>query len=158
MGAALGGGGSSTMFLDLEARRQLGGGWSASLAARRGWTSFGAGQFQSDAYAVDLAKVGMLSGGDRLGFRLAQPLRIASGGFATMLPTAYDYSTLTATSSLERFALSPSGREVDTELSYGRPVTASGWIGGNLFMRRQPGHIAAAGDDVGGAIRFTLGL
>ncbi len=158
LGGALGGGGSTSLFLDLEARRELGNGWSASLASRRGWTSFGAGKFQSDAYAVDLAKTGLLSGNDRIGFRLAQPLRIATGGFATMLPTAYNYSTMQATNSLERFSLSPTGRELDAELSYGRPVTGSGWLGGNLFMRRQPGHIAAADNDLGGAIRFTLGF
>jgi hypothetical protein len=158
LGGALGGGGSTSLFLDLEARREFGNGWSASLASRRGWTSFGAGKFQSDAYAVDLAKTGLLSGNDRIGFRLAQPLRIATGGFATMLPTAYNYSTMQATNSLERFSLSPTGRELDAELSYGRPVTGSGWLGGNLFMRRQPGHIAAADNDLGGAIRFTLGF
>jgi hypothetical protein len=158
LGGALGGGGSTSLFLDLEARREVGNGWSASLASRRGWTSFGAGKFQSDAYAVDLAKTGLLSGNDRIGFRLAQPLRIATGGFATMLPTAYNYSTMQATNSLERFSLSPTGRELDAELSYGRSVTDSGWLGGNLFMRRQPGHIAAADNDLGGAIRFTLGF
>jgi hypothetical protein len=158
LGGALGGGGSTSLFLDLEARREFGNGWSASLASRRGWTSFGAGKFQSDAYAVDLAKTGLLSGNDRIGFRLAQPLRIATGGFATMLPTAYNYSTMQATNSLERFSLSPTGRELDAELSYGRSVTDSGWLGGNLFMRRQPGHIAAADNDLGGAIRFTLGF
>ena len=158
LGGALGGGGSTSLFLDLVARRELGNGWSASLASRRGWTSFGAGKFQSDAYAVDLAKTGLLSGNDRIGFRLAQPLRIATGGFATMLPTAYNYSTMQVTNSLERFSLSPTGRELDAELSYGRPVTGSGWLGGNLFLRRQPGHIAAADNDLGGAIRFTLGF
>ena len=158
LGGALGGGGSTSLFLDLEARREFGNGWSASLASRRGWTSFGAGKFQSDAYAVDLAKTGLLNGNDRLGLRLAQPLRIATGGFATMLPTANNYSTMQATNSLERFSLSPTGRELDAELSYGRPVTGSGWLGGNLFMRRQPGHIAAADNDLGGAIRFTLGF
>ena len=128
------------------------------MAARRGWTSFGEGRFQSDAYAFDLAKSGLLSGSDRIGFRLAQPLRIASGGFATLLPTGYNYSTLETTNSVERFSLSPSGRELDAELSYGRPVTASGWLGGNLFMRRQPGHVASIGNDLGGAMRFTFGF
>ena len=158
MGAALGGGGSSTMFLDLTARRDFGGGFSAALSARRGWTSFAAGRFQSDAYAADIARGGIFGGGDRLGLRLAQPLRIAAGGFAALLPTRYDYATATATSTVERFSLSPSGREVDAELSYGRPMTAAGWLGGNLFLRRQPGHIASADSDVGGAIRFTLGF
>ena len=76
-----------------------------------------------------------------------------------MLPADYDYSTQTATSSLSRFSLSPSGREIDAELSYGSSVLGdAGWIGGNLFMRRQPGHIASADDDYGAAIRFSLGF
>ena len=37
-------------------------------------------------------------------------------------------------------------------------MDGSGWLGGNLFMRRQPGHIAAADNDYGAAIRFTLGF
>jgi hypothetical protein len=56
-------------------------------------------------------------------------------------------------------SLSPSGREIDAELSYGSSLLGNrGWIGGNLFYRRQPGHIAAASDDVGAAIRFSLGF
>ena len=62
-----------------------------------------------------------------------------------------------ATSSLSRFSLSPSGREVDAELSYSTGF-AGGWLGGNLFVRRQPGHVADADTDYGAAIRFTLGL
>ena len=41
----------------------------------------------------DLAKLGVLGGSDRLGLRIAQPLRVEHGGFAMMLPTSYDYST-----------------------------------------------------------------
>ena len=40
-------------------------------------------------------------------------------------------------------SLSPSGREVDGELSYGRScLDGKAWFGGNLFYRRDPGHIA----------------
>ena len=92
-----------------------------------------------------------------LGLRIAQPLRIEKGGFALMLPTAYGYETETATSSFSTLSLSPSGRELDAELSYSTPL-AGGWVGGNLFARRQPGHIKSADTDVGGAIRFTLGF
>ncbi|HEX6073029.1 MAG TPA: S8 family peptidase [Sphingomicrobium sp.] len=159
MGAALGGGGSTTMFVDLEARRQFGNGWSAGLSARRGWTDFAAGRFRTGAYGFDLAKTGVLGSGDRLGFRIAQPLRIERGGFAAWLPTGYDYATETATSALTRLSLSPSGRELDGELSYGsRLLGGNAWFGGNLFYRRQPGHIAGADDDMGAAIRFTLGF
>jgi len=159
MTGALGGGGSNTLFLDFEARREFGDGWTAGLTARRGWTSFAAGKFQTGAYGVDVAKLGVLSGDDRLGLRIAQPLRVEHGGFAMLLPTSYDYSTETVTSSLSRFSLTPSGREVDAELSYGSSLLdGNAWIGGNLFARRQPGHIANAKDDVGAAIRFTLGF
>jgi hypothetical protein len=74
-----------------------------------------------------------------------------------LLPTSYDYDTLSASSTLSTYSLTPSGREVDAELSYSTKV-GRGWLGGNLFMRRQPGHIAAADDDYGAAIRFTLGF
>jgi hypothetical protein len=159
MGSALGGGGSASLFLDVEARRRLGGGWSAGLSARRGWTDFAAGKFQSGAYAFDLAKSGIFSGSDRLGLRVAQPLRIERGGFAAWLPTSYDYATEAAANSLSRLSLTPSGREVDGELSYGTGLfDGRGWVGGNLFYRREPGHIAAADDDAGAAIRFTLGF
>jgi hypothetical protein len=159
MSMALGGGGASSTFLDTEARHDFGGGWSAALTARHGWTSFNAGKFETGAYGFDLSKQGLLGSGDRLGLRIAQPLRIERGGFAMMLPTGYDYSTGTATSSLSRMSLSPSGREVDGELSYGRSwLDGNAWFGGNLFYRRDPGHFANSPDDVGAAVRFSLSL
>jgi hypothetical protein len=159
MGATLGGGGAGTTFADLELRRSLGSGMSAGLTARRGWTSFAGGKFASGAYGLDLAKTGLLRGGDRIGLRVAQPLRIESGGFAMLLPTAYSYETLSATNTLERFSLAPKGREIDTELSYQSPMLGgAGWLGGNLFVRRQPGHFAEADADVGAAVRFSLGF
>jgi hypothetical protein len=76
-----------------------------------------------------------------------------------MLPTAYDYVTETATDSLSRMSMSPSGREIDAELSYGSTLLdGNAWFGGNLYYRRQPGHIANAPADAGAAIRFTLGF
>ena len=48
-------------------------------------------------------------------------------------------------------------REIDGELSYGRGLLdGKAWLGGNLFYRREPGHIAYSPDDVGAAIRFNL--
>jgi hypothetical protein len=75
------------------------------------------------------------------------------------LPTAYDYASGTATSSFSQMSLKPSGRELDAELNYGSSLFGgSGWMGGNLFYRRDPGHIASSPDDVGAAIRFSLGF
>jgi hypothetical protein len=156
---ALGGGGSTSLFVDVDARHDFGGGWSTGLTARRGWTNFASGRFQTAGYSFDLAKLGVLGSNDSVGMRIAQPLRVESGGLALMLPTSYDYATGIATDSLTKMSLSPSGRELDAELSYGSNLFAgNGWLGGNLFYRRQPGHIASADDDVGAAIRFTLGF
>jgi hypothetical protein len=100
-----------------------------------------------------------LSDHDGIGFRLAQPLRIEHGGFAMMLPTSYDYVTQTAADSLTQMSLTPSGRELDAELSYGSTLLGgNAWLGGNLFYRRQPGHIASAPDDKGAVIRLSLGF
>jgi hypothetical protein len=159
MSAALGGGGANTTFLDAEAGHDYGGGWACTMSARLGWTDFSGGKFQTAAYAFDLTKARLLSDSDSLGLRLSQPLRVEHGGFAMMLPTSYDYATLTASDSLTRMSLTPSGRELDAELSYGSSLLGgNAWIGGNLFYRRQPGHIATMADDSGAAIRFSLGF
>ena len=159
MAGPLGGGASATTFLDLEARHDFGGGIAAGLTARRGWTTFAGGRLQTDAFAFDIGKSHLLNSSDYLGLRLAQPLRVESGGFALMLPTSYSYDTGLAADSLQTYSLSPSGREVDAELSYGSSLWAgSGWLGGNLFARRQPGHIANAPNDFGAAMRLTLGF
>jgi hypothetical protein len=155
----LGGGGAATMFVDAEARHNFGNGWTGTLTARRAWTQFSTGKVASGAYAFDLAKRGILSRNDNLGLRIAQPLRIDRGGFSLMLPTGYDYGTTSATSSLSRMSLAPNGREIDAELSYGSSLLGGkAWIGGNLFYRRQPGHIVSLADDKGAAIRFSLGF
>lgn len=159
MSPLLGGGGANTMFVDAEARHDFGGGWSTALTARRGWTEFTGGRFQTGAYGFDLAKVGVLSNRDSIAFRLAQPLRVEHGGLAMMLPTSYDYYSQRAAETLGQMSLIPSGREIDAELSYGSTLwRGKAWLGGNLFYRRQPGHIAAAPGDPGAAIRFSLGF
>jgi hypothetical protein len=155
LASLLGGGGSSSLFLDLEARRNLGAGWAMTLMGRRGWTDFAGGKFQTAAYSFDVSKFGMFSDGDRFGLRIAQPLRVEQGGIAMILPTRYDYATETETSTRERMSFTPSGREIDAELSYSTWL-GRGWFGGNLFVRRQPGHIASADPDIGAAIRYSL--
>ena len=158
VGAPLGGGGASTDFLDLEARHAFGQGWSASLSARRGWTRFAGGAFTTGAYAMDVARTGLLGADDRLGLRLSQPLRIDGGGFALNLPTSFNYDSMTPGYSLVRSSLVPRGRELDAELSYGTRLGAAGWLGANLYARRQPGHYADLPTDRGAAVRFTLGF
>ena len=72
-----------------------------------------------------------------------------------LLPTGYDYATGIATRSVEYLSFSPTGREIDAELSYSTGL-GRGWLGANVFARRQPGHVAAADPDLGAAIRYSL--
>ncbi len=156
LGPAFGGSArSSTIFVDAEGRLNIGSGVTASVIGRRGWTSFSGGAFQTGAYSFDLVKAGVFGSQDQIGFRLAQPLRIDRGGLSLMLPTEYDYGNGQAVMTREQFSLSPSGREIDAEVSYATGLFG-GWLSGNMYLRRQPGHVASADSDVGAAVRYRL--
>jgi hypothetical protein len=157
LGSLYGSGGSSSLFLDVEARRNFGIGWTATLMGRRGWTDFASGRFRTGAYSFDLAKFGLFKVRDRLGLRIAQPLRVEGGGMSLWLPTGYDYEAETATNGIRHLSFRPSGREIDAEVSYSTDL-GRGWLGANLFARRQPAHVAAAEPDLGAAIRYSLGF
>jgi hypothetical protein len=157
-GPALGSGGATTRMIDLGAQLRLGRDWEAGAAWRQAWTAAdrgGAlvdGSLQSSAFALDVEHSGA---SDRLGLRLAQPLRVAAGGYRLRLPTSYDYASGTVGYELRTLDLAPKGRELDAELAYGRRL-GLGWIDTNFFWRREPGNIAAAPDDVGAAVRYSF--
>ncbi len=159
-GSLLGGRGATTQTADLDARLILGRGWSLHGAWRQGWTNTATGgaltqgRLQSAASAFDLGRAGAST---RFGLRYAEPLRVTHGGFALAVPTAYDYSTLSATYTLTRLNLSPDGHERDVEASYGVRLWG-GWLDTNLYLRTQPGNIALAPNDVGGAVRYGITL
>ena len=147
--------GAKSYFAGADLDRKIGTNLSVRLNAKRGWTSFASGRFQTSAYGLDLVRDNLFSTGDSLMLRVSQPLRVEKGGYALTLPTDYDYATGVATNSRQAFSLSPSGREIDAELGYGMRL-GNGWFSANLFGRRQPGHVAAAKPDVGGAIRYGV--
>jgi hypothetical protein len=157
-GAALGGRGAQTRTAELDARLALGGGWALHGAWRRGWTRAAAGgvltrgRLESTATAIDLGHVGRRH---RFGLRYAEPLRVTGGGFALSVPTGYDYASLQAAYTLTRLDLTPAGRERDVEASYGLRL-GGGWLDTNVYLRRQPGNVVAAGDDMGGAVRYAV--
>jgi hypothetical protein len=72
------------------------------------------------------------------------------------LPVTHDAWTQTATLGQRWLELAPTGRERVIELGYRAPL-AGGLISINSWWRRDPGHFAARADDLGAAIRFTLG-
>ncbi len=155
---------ATTRFLDASARWGFRAGWSLGATARRGWTvahlrggAGGHGSLITAAYAADVGKEGIF-GGDSIGLRIAQPLRVARGGIGYLLPTNYDYASQTVDAYTSQFLnLAPTGREVDVEARY-RIVMPGGDLQTNLFWRRNPGNIAALPDDYGMAIRYDIGF
>lgn len=159
-----GGGGASTAFADAGLRFDLGQGWLAGASWRQGWTSVraggittGAGTIRSSAFTFDIGRTCLLGPGDRLFFRVAQPLRVSEGSIGFELPIAYDYASRTATFGEQRQNLAPRGRELVGELAYGAWL-GDGHLSANLFYRREPGHFEATPEDMGVAVRYQLGF
>ena len=159
---ALGAARGDSWFVDAGARLALGGGWTLVGTTRQGWTQArladgtrDAGTLRTTGHAIDVTRAGLFHRHDLAGLRIAQPLRVARGGFDLDLPSAYAYGTASVTGwTTQRLNLAPRGREIDAELSYARPL-GTGWVAGNLFYRRDPGNIAALPDDMGAAVRFS---
>ena len=154
--AALGAPSATSWFLDAGARATAAG-WTVGATLRSGWTQaqvhgfVGGGRLRSTAWSADI-------GHGALGLRIAQPLRVGSGGVDLTLPTLYDYATGgVATWTSQRLGLAPQGRELDVEARYAVPL-AGGAVQGNLYWRRNPGNIAAAPADTGAALRWSLGF
>lgn len=160
LGPVFGIAGSTTRLADAGASLKLFEGWSLSATARQGWTSADVGgglvnrvNIVTRGFAIDLAGSGVLAANDRFGLRVAQPLRVEKGSLGLAVPVAYDYATGQSSIEARRMSLTPSGRELDVEASYGIPMLG-GWVDANAYWRRDPGHIAAARNETGAALRW----
>jgi hypothetical protein len=162
---ALGDARADSDFLDLGLRYDLGAGWTLGGSMRQGWTHArlrggvaGSGLLRTNGFAADIGKRGIFGKGDRFGFRVAQPLRVSSGGIDLSLPGGWDYASESVTGwNVERINLAPTGREVDFETSYAVPFLG-GDVSGNWFVRRDAGNFAMLGADKGGAVRLSFGF
>jgi hypothetical protein len=154
--------GARSLFVDGRADVTLIGSWSLGASWRQGWTNANAGasltarsSLQSNAFSLDLSGAHVLTRGDRIAFRIAQPLRVTRGGLALNVPVAYDYATLGTTFAVRQISLAPKGQEIASELVWGVPIY-SGHFSSNLFWRHEPGHFESAPDDVGIAFRLQF--
>jgi subtilisin family serine protease len=160
---ALGPGGADSLFLDARAGWSLRPDLRLGAAWRGGYTvpaTGGAivdGRLLSTAFSVDLEKLGVFAGGDRLAVRLAQPLRVESGGVRLNLPVDYDYATLTPTFATSTYTLTPRGRELIGELAW-RGELWGGDAAASVFYRKDPGHYASVPDDKGVAVKWSKGF
>jgi hypothetical protein len=137
------GAGATTYFVDGTASFDLGAGWGAFGSYRRGWTNLpgtGAlvqeGRLSTDAWAFDLSKRNALAGGDKLAFRVMQPLRVRAGGFNMSVPASYDYATGSVGYENRFLNLAPTAREIDFEAAYSVAL-----LGGDLGLNAFTGRI-----------------
>ncbi|MEY3624593.1 MAG: hypothetical protein RLZZ407_2152, partial [Pseudomonadota bacterium] len=160
----IGRGGARSLFMDGNMEASLGQDWSIGTSWRQGWTYANAGStltgqslLKSNAFSFDVTRANAFAHGDRLAFRVAQPLRVTSGGLALNVPIAYDYATRTPTFGIRRFSLAPQGREIASEVAWILPISG-GYFSSNLFWRQEPGHFENAPDDIGVAFRLQFGF
>jgi subtilisin family serine protease len=153
--------GADTLFLDASAGWQVAPAWRLGAAWRSGITnprSTGlvapGSRLVTSAWAVDAQWQGVLAADDSLALRLAQPLRVESGGLSLNLPVDYSYATLSPTYGQRLLSLAPRGRELDAELVW-RGRLWNGSAMASLFYRKDPGHYANLPDDGGAAISWT---
>lgn len=153
-----------SLFTRLGVFAEPGAGITLSANWQRGWTFAtaggalpGGGRLVSQSWSADIARQGLLIGGDLLGFRVSQPLRVIASHFDLVLPQAWDWKSETATYGVTRLDLTPTGRQRDYELSYGAGLGA-GWLGANLFLRQESGNIATMPDEMGMALRWSVGF
>ncbi|WP_295631112.1 S8 family peptidase [Novosphingobium sp.] len=158
---SLGGGGASTLFGEGNLGWQVAPRWRLGTAGQLGWTRasgnalLGSGSsLLSSAWSVDLMRQGVFNASDSVGLRIAQPLRVESGGVSLRLPIDYSYETSSATFADQRLSLAPQGREIIGELAW-RTALWRGALASSLFIRRQPGHYAALPVDKGVAMRWS---
>lgn len=162
-GDTIGTGGADTLFLDAGASFHPADDWLVTLDYRRGFSRSGAAgliagsAFQSSAWSADVQRTGLFARGDGLAFRISQPLRIETGGLNLNLPVGYDYATESTTFGRRELSLTPSGREMTSELRWFGPF-AGGSLTASVFYRADPGHITSIREDRGAAVRWSAGF
>lgn len=153
-----------TLFASFTARAQPAARLSLAASVQRGWTYAAAGGalaqgglLKSQSWSAQMSRTGLFAPGDLIGLRIASPLRVMASRFRLALPQSWDWETETATYGYAALNLVPRGTERDMELSYGRGM-AGGWLGANLYWRREAGHLETAPDDLGVALRWSTGF
>ena len=155
-------GGSTSAFVTGRISAAPATGWTLAASMRRGWTRaekaglIGEGpSIASQSWSIDLDRQGIFGSEDRLSFRLAEPLRVQTGGLTLRLPVSYDYASESAQFGDYLLGLAPSGREITGEARWTGPLGA-GWGGASLFYRKDPGHRADSPPDAGVAVNYRV--
>lgn len=97
--------------------------------------------FTTTSFAVGYVGHNTILENDRLGIALSQPLRVESGHYAITLPKSGSYYSGNLGYDTAMVSLSPSGREIDLELSYRWQANEQHLhLGASILLMRQAGH------------------
>ena len=156
--------GADTLIADLSATWNVTGNWHTAATVREGFTHARSSSIVapgsnlvSSAWSVAISRRNLLARGDSLSLGLSQPLRVGAGGINLMLPSGWDYATLSAINRTSRLGLAPIGRELDGELAW-QGALRGGTASVNLFWRRDPGNVESASSDTGVALGWKTRL
>ena len=142
-----------SLVAPLSARWRVGGAYRVGSTRVSAFGPLRGGSLMTNDWSADLTADSLFAEGDVLTFRVAQPLRVGSGGLIGPVATGYDYATRALIVRDELIRLTPDGREVDLEVGYGLRILG-GDAGAHAFFRHQPGHRAQSAADVGAMIRW----
>lgn len=132
-----------TSAVGLSARLGFGEGWVTTFSYNEGVTQLNlrpnslvtsADALHSRAYGIAVAKHGLFSGSDSLGFALTRPIQVYSGGIGLTAATGVDARGNLLTSS-EHVSLASGTPETDVELGY---VTS--FFGGAVALQANAGY------------------
>ena len=115
-----------------------------------GWS-----RVDASAIAVGARKSGLFAAGDRMQVAFGQPLRVDRASANLNIATAMRNDGSLVFES-NRVSLAPTGRELDLELSYDRPLGTGASIAAFAGTRRQPGHQRDAAAAAFGGLRLRV--
>lgn len=150
---ALGEGARST-FMALDAVVPFGSGIEGFGRYLTGTTSLsgatsslvsGIGRLRTESFAFGLRGRDILTARDRMGFAVIQPLRVSGGSASLRVPVDRDFDADIFLFEDRTLSLSPSGREIDLEMSYGLMLNAHTHIETSLVQQFEAGHVANGG-------------
>ena len=143
-GGAFGQLSGATAFASIEGHAQLGP-WRARAAVERGSTApdaeggMIAGMTALTTSAFALRAERPLADGERLSFRLAQPLRVEAGRARLAVPAGRRQDGTVLRRTIDA-SLEPSGRQIDLEAAWSRTLYKGGELRIGARLSRHPGH------------------
>ncbi|WP_366556064.1 S8 family serine peptidase [Aquibaculum sediminis] len=109
----------------------------------------------SESYSIGLQGQELFDARDRFALTLNQPLRVRSGSARMDLPVGRTTDLRLRHRSMN-LNLTPSGREVSLEASYGFALNEAIDLSGAVMLRRQPGHQRDAGREGIGLAKLRI--